>query len=280
MKKRFKMVMLPTKKATEGSLYTYDNNTIGRCINETNVKSVNKQLMYFQPQHLYIVDTKATIEVGDWFVNIYDKRPTSIEVMPWKCKDKIHAKNIQGSACNKVIASTDESLNLPTIPEQLIQEYVKQQFDYVSEKWRICNMCGSFKTGTQEGLCSNCGRFGKTNRELALEWWNSFYYHTKECQALTDEYFDTARHFDTLTGMEIEQIWKREVHSKQYPVTPDECKPQVDWEMLKKTISYLPANPNSILFTNDEAIDNMVLFFNMLKKSSSFAHKAHVELRD
>ena len=69
-------------------------------------------------------------------------------------------------------------------------------------------MCGKEKEGVQTGICNHCGRFGKTNRELALEWWNN---HSNDWKRRrTDDYFGyMERLYKSLTDQEIEEIWKQ-----------------------------------------------------------------------
>ena len=78
----------------------------------------------------------------------------------------------------------------------------------------ICNLCGKEKEGIQTGLCNHCGRFGKTDRELALEWWNTLprYDMDKECKEIyAQRYYQ--RSAGLITGLEIEEIWKKETQT-------------------------------------------------------------------
>lgn len=296
MENKFKMVMLPSEKV----------NGIIKC-NTTQQLLVEYGENYneegWKAQSLYIIDTQATIEIGDWYINPNDKRPTSLEDMPWVCQDAFHAQNLQGLDCYKVIEATNPELNLPTIPEQLVKEYVDQQFKYVPDKY-ICRKCGGlaidskalmnyhhidksyikgeveFETKLEDCLkCMDCGNSWmngkeKSTRELALKWWNSYGWKRRR----TDEVFGyMKRTHNSLTGREIEQIWELEVTDKFFS---KETQPKVDFEMLKKTIERLPHDMSNHLMMNDEYINNFVLFFQMLKKSSSFAHKAHKSLKD
>ena len=47
-----------------------------------------------------------------------------------------------------------------------------------------------------------------TNREKALEWWNNYKWLVQ--QELTFVYYGK-RHYESLTGREIEHIWKNEI---------------------------------------------------------------------
>jgi len=72
----------------------------------------------------------------------------------------------------------------------------------------ICNRCNKEKEGIQTGLCNNCGKFGKTDRELAIEWWNSLGDNIGE---IADKY---NRGCETITNKQIEEIWIREKKTK------------------------------------------------------------------
>jgi hypothetical protein len=50
----------------------------------------------------------------------------------------------------------------------------------------------------------------KSSRELALEWWNSLSPYDEQ-HTLRESYYGEHRKTYTLTGREIEEIWKREV---------------------------------------------------------------------
>lgn len=69
----------------------------------------------------------------------------------------------------------------------------------------ICNQCGKEKEGTQVGLCSQCGRFGKTNRELALKWW---YELGDGIGEMADKYHKGC---ETIQQFQIEEIWEKEI---------------------------------------------------------------------
>lgn len=301
MEKRFKMVLLPTEKATNiikdrGELEFIKNKQIASTINSI-VKG------YF----LYILDTQATIKIGDWIVLLDDVDLIEVcshiqytEGNDGALINGFFTRNLRGDYIFKVIATTDTSLNLPIIPEELIQEYVEEQFEYVPEKWLgFChiqalpdNQINTNFDGIEEEHSF------KSTRELAIEWWGNS--NIMDCIRHGLEYYP-GRDIKSLTGREIERIWKREVHSKQYPVTDEffkddewcsgptlkemkdlEPKPQVDFEMLKRSISELGKHieDGNVVEEDQPYAENLFLFFNMLKKSSSFAHKAHVLLRD
>lgn len=57
-----------------------------------------------------------------------------------------------------------------------------------------------------DALCTCSGT--KSTRELALKWWSSLKYPTNK-EYFVDKYFKN-RHFTSLTGREIEEIWRKE----------------------------------------------------------------------
>lgn len=80
----------------------------------------------------------------------------------------------------------------------------------------ICDWCGKQKEATETGICNHCGKFGKTQRQLALEWW-AFINGSPKQKELEKEFCKT-RHFPVselfLTGREIEEIYIREKNRK------------------------------------------------------------------
>lgn len=133
----------------------------------------------------------------------------------------------------------------------------------------------------------------KSDREKAIEWWNKLTFHQKQTSFLNQDFkFTPATICDELTGREIEQIWRKETQQSNIPDDIFEEsefqqelsavkrgdlnffleRPQVDFERLSKYINVM----NQLYDTFD--IQNLCLFFNLLSKSSTFAHKAHKEL--
>lgn len=176
----------------------------------------------------------------------------------------------------------------------------------------ICNRCGEEKEGTIEGLCSHCGKFGKNSREQAIEWYEQlstsekrrlYKLHLnhviidpkwgeavlkgieliwrKETQKLVyQQIIDTVggeEEFCKAVGIELPQIGTKEFNnlcSAYFSGKPKQ--PQVDFEML---VTYdLPFIFGYLGQENENHLINIKLFFEILSKSSSFAHKAHKEL--
>lgn len=76
-----------------------------------------------------------------------------------------------------------------------------------------CNWCQKPKKGLETGLCEHCHRFGISDRQKALTWWNGLSRYSHEScdskESLCNKYHPE-RFFNTLTGREIEEIWKKE----------------------------------------------------------------------
>lgn len=117
MKKTFKVVMLPTKKA---SLFNLDKDKLKRSINPIG----NGYNGTYMPQHLYIISDEE-IKEGDYYI----LRPES------KIKQSWNTLPINPREWVKIEASTDKQLSedykryephhLPQIDESFIQEYIK-----------------------------------------------------------------------------------------------------------------------------------------------------------
>jgi len=230
--------MIPTlQKANSSSM------VIEKCIKKLSDVNINDLKYtpkilhseeYFQEQHLYIIDTQPKIEVGDYIIDDYSL------FGPYEKGD-----SFIGKARGKVIASTDKELGLPDIPKQLVQEYVQKPFEYVPEKWIICNQCGSFKTGVQTGLCSTCGKFGASDAQLsrkqALEWWDTLS-PDNGCQVFTDKYIGTNRHFSTLTSREIETIWHKETGGDFSHIPDENICTDYDEEGFKEMVNVIESD--------------------------------------
>lgn len=107
----------------------------------------------------------------------------------------------------------------------------------------------------------------KSDRERAIEWWLSIYSTIKRV-TLQEKYFGTSSLVNRITNEEIEQIWRKETQQEK------EEMPQVDFELLSLSVIAVSSN----LKLTKKANLNLKLFFDLLSKSSTFAHKAHKEL--
>lgn len=121
---RYKVVLTSTNEATR--LY---EETMGELV------LLDKPIKTDKPnynRHMHIVDTKATIEVGDWYLDglnaLWKATKEDIKTFEYSIE---HGFPV---LCTKVIASTDKSLGLPFIPNDLIKAYVAEPFEY-ADKW-------------------------------------------------------------------------------------------------------------------------------------------------
>ena len=121
MKKKFKIVMLPTEKADIHSLLLAPKGKLHKCLAGGEWRRLHT--LGCKPQHLYILSDEE-IKLGDWW---YDTRDRYISNNPL-------AKNF---LCKKIVATTDD-LMLPIkgkfdsfhpkvsgLPESFIQSYIK-----------------------------------------------------------------------------------------------------------------------------------------------------------
>jgi hypothetical protein len=77
----------------------------------------------------------------------------------------------------------------------------------------VCIHCNKEKKGIQTSICNHCGRFGKTDRELAMIWWNNLSDISIQMPSksyLCEKYHGNMRIHKSLTGSEIEKIWNIE----------------------------------------------------------------------
>lgn len=112
------------------------------------------------------------------------------------------------------------------------------------------------------------GTIEKTDREKAIEWWNSLTKNTQLTLAALLRGVNSILGLEMVTGREIEQIWRKETQQEK------EEMPQVDFELLSLSVIAVSSN----LKLTKKANLNLKLFFDLLSKSSTFAHKAHKEL--
>ena len=126
----------------------------------------------------------------------------------------------------------------------------------------------------------------KTDRELALEWWNGLFYNQQQDYNLKIN----GKFLDWLNNDQIEEIWRKETQQNSidnYSDLGDEMfalpkkepqQKQVDFVNLKDTLEILSTTSllEDLLSSEDQI--NLGLFLELLSKSSTFAHKAHKEL--
>jgi hypothetical protein len=123
MENQFKVILLPTNEATNvakdstDTVYLFDE------------PYKRKENSAFQNQHLYLMDTKSPIEVGDWIIANYDKscfssyKPDEVLKSGFRITSKTRKESSLFENDFKIIASTDDSLGLPTFHPETIQRY-------------------------------------------------------------------------------------------------------------------------------------------------------------
>jgi hypothetical protein len=104
-----------------------------------------------------------------------------------------------------------------------------------------CWYCGTEKK-VQTGICEKCGKFGKTNREIALYWWKSLEIYQQ--MNFANNYF-TKDDSCNLTDNEIEEIYLKEHGNKEdlsiiYDIAP-EARPKNKFQNfdIKKAQAYI-----------------------------------------
>ena len=140
MEKQYKVIALPTgeKGYESGTLLSINGNLKNLGIANYPSFSIDWVQCYggsFRrlPYHLYIIDVKATIEEGNWYLmeeiawkyiknqkDIIQQEPLTECLQSYKHKHN----DYQGY---KIIASTDKMLLLPGIPTSFIQSIVNSQ---------------------------------------------------------------------------------------------------------------------------------------------------------
>ncbi len=131
-----KVVMLPTKESRlvnhiPSGLLAYSAGD--KC----------SELTTQQPQHLYFTSMSEKIKEGDWsYCSIPNcTRERVIKVTDDWNLDSLNRFRKEGYE-SKIVASTDPSLNLPSIPESFIQHYIKANGKIESVKLLQQEWCG------------------------------------------------------------------------------------------------------------------------------------------
>ncbi len=132
--KKCKIVMLPTNQQTKYLMvYSDVEKTKGKLI-----LNGLKNDEYKEYQHLYIISDDE-IKEGDYFLADNRLNTTSNKGLPnwvlckctkvknsWVYCNEIPDEGHNGDWCKKIIATTDESLNLPQPSQQFIQKFVEE----------------------------------------------------------------------------------------------------------------------------------------------------------
>lgn len=155
---RYKIVMLPTQKATEISLTSSGLIHLeGKQVSEFGVN-----------QHLYIVDTEAEIEYKDNFI-VFNTNIIGTQYRRYK--ESIITINSLGydrKSCQKIIASTD-NLGLQPIPQYIIDAYIADNNIELSidEDGNIC-VVDAYEEELLEALDATENQEGDEHRRLEL----------------------------------------------------------------------------------------------------------------
>ena len=270
MENRFRVVMLPTEK--ESNIVKFDNGKIVQIKTKKDKFFATSQFCEYQ--HLYIVDTEATIEAGDY---CFDGKHM---FGPFE-KSDIPVKKFE-----KIIASTDTSLGLPAIPNHFIKAYCLDQ-NTIIENVEIVDGIANVNwvvdsPGKTEIVLDDIfpdeesdspDKKDKSFEEQALEWWNNL--SPMEQGRFTIA--ETGNAFENLSKKEIVLIWLKETGQINYQISDTEYvlntsipdKLQVDFELLSQGIESI----SCFVRLSDEERANMLQFFEYMK-DPSFAQKA------
>lgn len=215
MKNRFKVIALPTEKATNILLKngkpTFYADKIG----------VYTDVTPYERVCLHIVEPKATIEVGDFWY-----KPTG-KMNIGQCSDAPfnNPKWLNSDDCKdvvKIIASTDSSLGIPVIDNEyflqaivaygvndveIIDVQINPHFNTCEIGWKKITQFveHNLRVPSYE---NNREKEFPTTREQALAWWRALDYDTKfhwfaeYCNRYT-------RNLEQIYDSEIEEIWLR-----------------------------------------------------------------------
>ncbi|HOB26097.1 MAG TPA: hypothetical protein PKG93_03015 [Bacilli bacterium] len=98
-------------------------------LNKNNAWSITADTDILIPQHLYILSNEPLI-IGDWYYiyvkSLHSKNDNS-------CIAQITAEDINSglyekwkNSCQKIIATTDNTLNIPQIEQKFVQHYINE----------------------------------------------------------------------------------------------------------------------------------------------------------
>lgn len=228
-------------------------------------KSLKEKFPQLSYYHLHIVDTNANIEVGDWFMN---------SDYPQLC-----GVTEQGFISDKIVASTDPSLNLPMIPKNFIEAFASNQGIKIADI--------TFFDDKVEITCNDVDLYYTDNStQKALNWWKNL--NSFEQGRLTYLIKDDV--YDRLSKKEIEAAYNKyavsyaidklfntvqAIRDGKSIVKEVESEPEVDFELLKKFI----ANIDKVDRISTKMAENAILFFNQLKTNPNFAMEVHKRLQ-
>ncbi len=121
---QYQLVLLPTKEASElGFINEFNESAKIGLATEFGFDEFNgKNNFQHRPLYLYIIDTKAEIKFGDKVISSRYGKPMTFG----------NFENSYLNECKKVIASTDKSLNLPTISDSDVK-WIANEYNRISK---------------------------------------------------------------------------------------------------------------------------------------------------
>lgn len=165
MKQTIKVIMLPTEDKTSTNLFRINKNfhSITKEDELGEVTTPEGSLDYdtydesrsfhaHDAQHLYFVLVENAGNGMD------SKKTNCVEIGEYAIDTKLHLMHTE-SYCNKIIASTDKSLGLPSIPKYFIKAYVMSQGE-ITRRQVIYDHAGNWtahEVGVNAYTCLNCG---------------------------------------------------------------------------------------------------------------------------
>jgi hypothetical protein len=146
MWKKHKILVLPTDKVEKGTILYAELKSQGYSKDYWGINKRNDSYPYrhLKPQHLYILDDTEIKE--DCFIYM-PKDGLFIEELFFAPLERIkEIRRTTGRKIYKVIATTDKSLDLPSISNEFLQEWVNNPVDEIEvEKERIYSNSQNYK---------------------------------------------------------------------------------------------------------------------------------------
>jgi len=125
MKKKCKIILLPTEN--ESSIWSHKGRRL--YFNQANFNDKNDEIRY----HLYITSDDE-IKENDWFIQIHQGNKSIV-----KCdkqnKSVINTNQSRFLKAFKIIATTETSLNLQQLSQELIKAYCDKPFDEIKVEY-------------------------------------------------------------------------------------------------------------------------------------------------
>lgn len=158
--KKCKVVMLDTKDSTVLAFNFKSNELFIPIFNSLN----HKECTY---KHLYILSDDE-IKEGDYvYDGKYNLPNIDHEVYKWSYENWIESPDFEDMKCSKIIASTDETLDLPRPSKSFLQKYCdsdgKIEFVNIECEVDYNKDCKLEKFGSKINIYSKCNQFKKND---------------------------------------------------------------------------------------------------------------------